>query len=277
MCIRPPRPTKLFNKPSQPKKPKVFLDDLIRSRNWDAVRKAVEASNSRFHSGSSKTACSRRSIQLQVSFGVVQNGVQPALFFFRALARRLAGPALGRRRFPPAPRPRGGLAPGQDGRLPLHVACSTGASVDAVCLLLRATSPPPADADDRSASEGSNQGAALCADADGRTPLHHAVEYASGNYYSDTLEVIAVLCAACPGAAFVKDRWGETPCDVAAQMEEASVLDHDLKMIEESRAVRRIVWQTVMMPWKRISKIGRRAEMRVIGYDDKMEMKIEAV
>uniref|UniRef100_A0A7R9VL11 Uncharacterized protein n=1 Tax=Pseudictyota dubia TaxID=2749911 RepID=A0A7R9VL11_9STRA len=259
MCIRPPRPTKLFNKPSQPKKPKVFLDDLIRSRNWDAVRKAVEASNSRFHSGSSKTACSRRCSSSALSLAV---SLDPPSDVVVSLLRL---------------DPAAASHPDRSGRLPLHVACSTGASVDAVCLLLRATSPPPADADDRSASEGSNQGAALCADADGRTPLHHAVEYASGNYYSDTLEVIAVLCAACPGAAFVKDRWGETPCDVAAQMEEASVLDHDLKMIEESRAVRRIVWQTVMMPWKRISKIGRRAEMRVIGYDDKMEMKIEAV
>ena len=42
MCRCPPRPPKLFNKPSHPKKQQVFLDDLIRNRNWDAVRKAIE-------------------------------------------------------------------------------------------------------------------------------------------------------------------------------------------------------------------------------------------
>eukprot|EP00567_Pseudictyota_dubia_P000728 CAMPEP_0197465954 /NCGR_PEP_ID=MMETSP1175-20131217/64804_1 /TAXON_ID=1003142 /ORGANISM="Triceratium dubium, Strain CCMP147" /LENGTH=252 /DNA_ID=CAMNT_0043001981 /DNA_START=963 /DNA_END=1718 /DNA_ORIENTATION=+ len=204
----------------------------------------MEAANSKFRSGSSKTDCSPRCSSSALALAV---SLDPPLDVVISLLK--VDPAALTR-------------PDNLGRFPLHIACSAGASVDVVHRLLVASS---SDDCERPSGEGSLN-AALCTDDDDRNPLHYAAEYATGSY-GDALDVVAVLCAACPMAASAKDRWGETPSDVAAQMEEAALLDGDHEMVESARAVERVLWQTFMMPWKRMSKVSRREEMIVVGHE----------
>lgn len=183
----------------------------IRDQDWDAVREAIQ-----LQSGASKAACGQRSPSSSLALAVSLNPPSDVVASLLQLD------------------PAAAFQPDQNGRLPLHVACSTGASVDVVHLLLLAESPSAGEQE-----LPGNVDVALCADIEGRVPLHYAAEYATGSY-GETLDVVVVLCAACPVATSVKDAWGETPSDVAAQMEDAALLDSDHEMVEAARAVRRI-------------------------------------
>lgn len=214
------------------------LDELIRNQDWDAVRDAIHSPRFRILSGACKDACRRPSSSSPLALAVSLN---PPSDVVDLLLRR---------------DPAAVLQPDHKGRLPLHVACSTGASVEVVRLLLFAESLTPGK---HEMSSMGNVNTALCADADNRVPLHYAAEYSTGSH-GDTIDVFSVLCAACPEAASVKDAWGETPGDVAAQMKETAFLDGDHEMVEAGKAARRALLQTSKMQWQRKSFIKKVAK-----------------
>lgn len=142
--------------------------------------------------------------------------------------------------------------------------------MDVVHLLLEAVS---SSEDRKRTGERSNRYAsvALHADADRRLPLHYAVEYAVGSH-GDTLDVVAILCAACPKAASIEDGWGERPCDVVEKMEEVALMEGDSEMVEAARAARRILQQMPTIPTMRRRRIRRRPSRLSFRNDKKRRM-----
>mmetsp|Transcript_11549 Transcript_11549/g.34037 ORF Transcript_11549/g.34037 Transcript_11549/m.34037 type:complete len:208 (-) Transcript_11549:97-720(-) len=127
------------------------------------------------------------------------------------------------------------------GRLPIHLACTNGASAGVISLLLEAYPD-----------------SAFVADENGCVPLHLAVESCLCSGGTSSLDTIAVLVSAAPGAVFEINEWDETPVDISAQEEARAVEEGDNATRAIAKMVCMILRRASVSQWK---KMKQEAEM----------------
>lgn len=183
----------------QPDPPSIF--EAIKKYDWDYVRKLLAKEQDKVEAGTNAELCRKIDDSTGISVLGLVFGFHAPLDIIQTVLT-LA--------------PEVSLKEDQFGAIPLHIACLNGSPVQAIKALL--------DHDDKLT--------AVCVDEDLRAPLHHAVEFACRPHcdhdpeqknttqpqHADEnagMDVVRILCEACPEMVTFSDRNGDTPIDIA--------------------------------------------------------------